>query len=516
MLTAAPTLLPFKALIKARCGLILEGHGEEKLAAALAQRMAANPRHDQDAYFARLSADDDEFQELINLLTINETYFFREAEQLQLFVDCLVPRLLARRQGQLPLRILSAGCSSGEEPYSLVMALHEKFGDEAARLFQVIGGDIDTQVLNKARAGRYTEFSFRGVPAALKARYFEREQWAYRLKESIRQAVSFHEMNLFADTFPAALADVDVIFFRNVSIYFDIPTRQAIQRNLAALLKDDGYLMIGMAETLANDLGVFTLQEEGGQFYFSKAASGTAAAGGSGDRAGERTDEAQPPRRGARPDAPVQARSQAATPTPPPTFDFAAPRATGPAAMPAPPAIAPDLAELTAMLVDKRYDEACSALQQRLALLPGERATRLLLAWALLNRKEFAAADAHAQRVLQDDAWSIDAFLLRALAVKWQAQPTPADHDTAIDYLKQAVYANNDCWPAHYYLADLYRARGDNDKAARAYRVVLQLLGGAAAGRGGLEVLPLWLPAGEVRFLCEHQLAKLAGPAARK
>ena len=105
-----------KALIKARCGLSIEGNGEGVLLQALTDRTKVLAIQ-AGSYYARLVSDDAEFQELVNLLTINETYFFREPEQIRLLVDRLAPRFLAALEGQSPVRILSAGCSSGEEPY---------------------------------------------------------------------------------------------------------------------------------------------------------------------------------------------------------------------------------------------------------------------------------------------------------------------------------------------------------------------------------------------------------------
>jgi chemotaxis protein methyltransferase CheR len=130
-------LAPFKELIKQRCGLVLEGNNEEKLATALAQRITVTAKGNSGEYYSHLLCNTDEFQDLVNLLTINETYFFRESEQLRLLTERLVPRLLMQREDGTPLRILSAGCSSGEEPYSIVMALHDKYGGNTARLFSV-------------------------------------------------------------------------------------------------------------------------------------------------------------------------------------------------------------------------------------------------------------------------------------------------------------------------------------------------------------------------------------------
>lgn len=470
----------FKALIKERCGLLCEGNAEEMLVRALTQRCAAQQLTPTD-YYVRLISDEAEFQELVNLLTINETYFFREPEQIRLLVDYLAPRLLAAHGGLAPVRILSAGCSSGEEPYSLVMALMDKYGESVSRLFRFVGGDIDSMVLNKARQACYTDFSFRGVSTDIRNRYFDKDRWGNTLKLSVRSQVGFHELNLLAPNLNPELRDFDIIFFRNVSIYFDTPTRKIIQANLAQLMKPDGFLIIGIAETLANDLGILPLVEENGLFYFVKG---------------------QPPL------------PENSHPNTTPAFTFSPP---APLVLPTPevfvhmeqwvppPAPAPADFQLAHQLtLDKRYDEALIQLNAVLIAEPQHQAACLLKAHVLINRKDFAGAEELAQRVLAANAWSIDAHILLGLAAKWRGQS-----DAAIGWFKRAAYANHQCWPAHYYLADLYRHRGELDLARRAYRGVVQLLSQGGELHTGLQTVPLALPATEVRFLCEHQLAKL-------
>lgn len=489
-------LQPFKTLIKEHCGLSCEAHCEEKLARSLQERidvLALTPA----GYLARLRSDEDELQALENQLTINETYFFREPEQINLLVNRLAPRLLAARGGIAPVRILSAGCSSGEEPYSLAMALMEKYGTSVARLFSISGGDLDSAVLDKARAARYTDFSFRAVPEALHRRYFIQSGRSHVLNDEVRKLVEFHEFNLLATRFPPALHGFDIIFFRNVSIYFDTPTRKTIQHNLASLLKEDGILIIGTAETLANDLGVLPLVEEDGLYYFVK---GT---------------HLLPPET-----APTPARKMAidvvlphgnhAAPAPhlPPRGKFpeqhAAPRPVTPAAKPEPSASASEHLERARHLMgDRHYDAALTALDAILSTEPDNIEAQLLKAHALINRKAFAAAEALAQRVLATEPWSIDALLLLGLAAKWQQR-----NADAIRHFKHAAYSRHECWPAHYYLADLYREGGDTALAIRAYRVVIQLLGNGEPDTG-VKYVPFGLPVGEIRFLCEHRLDKL-------
>lgn len=451
--------VPFQALVKARCGLPFEGNDEQKLLQALTERIGVLGIH-PDEYYPCLCSDAAEFQTLVNLLTINETYFFREPEQIHLLVDRIVPRLLALRPASAPIRILSAGCSSGEEPYSLVMALTEKYGASTPRLFRFFGCDIDSTVLAKARKGHYTDFSFRGVSAEIRQRHFSDEQREHVLHDDIRSQVSFHELNLLADPPPATPEDFDIVFFRNVSIYFDTATRKRIQQNLARLMRPDGILVIGTAETLANNFGILPLVEESGLFYFAKG---------------------HPPLPSAAPVVSVAPVAPAAAP--PPILRLSTPDdwkpTPTPPTPPAPPADA----------------------------VPAED-RRLLRAHDLLNRRDFSACAALAQAVLAEDEWSVDALLLLGLADKWRGNA-----GQAIRWFRQAVYARHECWPAHYYLAGLYRDEGENELARRAYRVVLQLLANTTVDTG-IRHIPLDLPVGEIRFLCSHRLENMPGPAA--
>lgn len=502
-------LRPFKTFIKEHCGLSCEDHCEEKLARALKERIAALALAPA-SYLDRLSGDEDELQTLVNQLTVNETYFFREPEQIDLLVKRLAPRFLAARGGASPVRILSAGCSSGEEPYSLAMALTEKYGDSVARLFSFVGGDLDSAVLDKARAARYTDFSFRGVPEAMRKRYFVQEQRSHVLNEDIRKLVEFHELNLLATPFPPALHGFDIIFFRNVSIYFDTPTRKTIQHNLASLLKDDGVLVIGTAETLANDLGVLPLVEEDGLYYFVKGKQLLPPEAAPIETLHAIPKVTVPATAGAAndgvhaiPESPLHALLRHAQEMLAQKDEF---RPATPAVKPAQASPAPGQLERARHLVsDRRYDEAMPALDAVLSGEPDNTEALLLKAHTLINRKAFAAAEALAQRVLTADAWSIDALLLQGLAAKWQQR-----NADAIRHFKLAAYSRHECWLAHYYLADLYRDGGETEIAIRAYRVVIQLLSGNEPDTG-IEYVPFGLPTAEIRFLCEHQLNKLSG-----
>jgi chemotaxis protein methyltransferase CheR len=478
-------LAPFQVLIKARTGLMLEdANSLEKLKTALIKRIAAQKNIQPEAYLAQLNHDNEEFQALINHLTINETYFFRESEQIDLLVNQLIPRLLVNRSTQSPIRILSAGCSSGEEPYSLVMALTEKYGEQTTHLFQVIGGDIDSQVLAKARAGIYSDFSFRGVKPDMRLRYFTREGYHNKINDTIREQVSFYELNLLESKQAALLSQFDVIFFRNVSIYFDTPTRKIIQQNLSAMLAKQGILIIGTAETLANDLGVLPLVEEQGLFYFTK---GISAVGVSHTLVTMTT-----PPKTALSTSTIATQTQLTLPTPLRPLLATA-----------------DKNKLLQLIRNKSYDTALPMAEALLNQHANDETALLCKAYILLNRKQWLAAEGLLKACLEQDHWSLDAMLLLGLSAKWQGQNT-----NAIDWFKKATYAHSNSWLVHYHLADSYR-QSEPQLALRSYRTALQLINKDATNTG-LKVLPIELLASEVRFLCEHQINKISAATMAK
>lgn len=470
-------LQPFKDLVRNRCGLMLEGNGEQTLKGALAARMHASGCASAQAYLSRLGGDAAEFQELVTLLTINETYFFREPEQLILVTEKLVPRLLGLRAGA-PLRILSAGCSTGEEPYSIAMALMDKLGESWSGQVHLVAGDIDHLALAKARAGHYSAFSFRGTSEERRQRYFSPiGRHGFALADAVRNKVQFHHLNLLSPDVGPDLGDFDIVLFRNVSIYFDTPTRVAIQRNLSARMKPDGILLVGIAETLANDLGVFRLVEEDGLFFFTKAKAPCAA----------------------RP--PVRAVSKPPVPAARPAAIQLAPRVAPPAPsaapVPASPAVG-DLAAARALVRDEHYEDAARLLRSLVEADGADRDAALLYAHVQIHRRAFAEAEIQAHRVLEHDQFSVAAAVLLGFSARSQG-----DHQAALRWFKQAVYCRHDCWVAHYYLAETLRALDQAEPAKRSYRLALQQLAGTPDPDAGLG-LPLGLPLSEIRFLCER------------
>ncbi len=222
---------------------------------------------------------------LASHLTIGETYFFREKRSLEILETQIVPELLrARRDGERHLRIWSAGCCTGEEPYSIAMLLDRLIPDQTDWTITLLATDINPRFLRKAAEGIYGEWSFRETPEWMRARYFKRQKdGRFKLSAHIRRKVTFSYLNLADDVYPSLLNNtnaMDVIFCRNVLMYFTSAGAKKVTRNLHRSLLENGWLIVNPTETSATLFPLFTAVEFPGAVLYRKAqdkAAGVAA-----------------------------------------------------------------------------------------------------------------------------------------------------------------------------------------------------------------------------------------------
>lgn len=227
----------------------------------LTDRLAATGCPDFAAYFAWLRSDANERETLINAFTINETYFYREEHQLACLGRSLLPDLIATRRPGDKIRIWSAPCSTGEEAYSIAIWLLENWRLVDAYNIEIIGSDIDTRVLEAARLGLYGSRAVARLPPGLLDSYFEPagpDRW--QIIGDLRESVSFRQANLIDAESLAEQGAFDVIFCRNVLIYFDDESRLVAARHLFDRLAPGGYLCLGHTETMGRIGAGFTLR----------------------------------------------------------------------------------------------------------------------------------------------------------------------------------------------------------------------------------------------------------------
>ncbi|QGU32461.1 CheR family methyltransferase [Thermochromatium tepidum] len=487
--------------IREHLGLNAGTYGNDLWRELIAKRIDSIGARSPEDYLARLRNDETELQALTSLITINETYFYREPQHLRLLTERLCPERLARRASDDPVRLLSVGCSTGEEPYSILMALRERYGELAESLFEVNAGDVDRTALERAQAGIYGRLSFRALNPQLQERYFSPEDTNhFRIDERLRRGVHFHPLNLLDPEYPQTLANQDVIFFRNVSIYFDEPTRRRVLERLKTLLVPGGYLIVGISETLANDFGILTLCERDGVFLFVNEPAGMGRASVTADAQGARralpVGAVRPARLVLHTDSGVPRSDPLPVARPPPpgpqVYDDAAADAV--------------YDEALTLTQSERYQTALERLEP-LCACPQPRAKDLVLkAYLLFELDRIADALALAHQILASDPWHLGALLVLGRGARRQGQT-----NDAIAFLRRAIYHQPDCWPAHFQLAEVYRETGQTELARREYRIVLHQLERDTQVANPQTIL-IGAPAlalGDLNRLCRLHLARL-------
>lgn len=239
------------ALLKRRSGLVL-APGKEYL---LESRLTPIVRERGMSSLAELI---DELRrpgsealqaEVTEAMTTNESFFFRDTTPFDLFREDMIPALLQARAGQRKLRVWCAACSTGQEPYSLAMILKEMADKLVGWRVDIVATDLSNEVLEKAKVGMYSQFEVqRGLPIQLLVKYFTQMGELWNIDAGIRAMVDYRKLNLLEDF--SHLGKFDIVFCRNVLIYFDQPTKAKVLAGVASRLAPDGYLLLGAAETV--------------------------------------------------------------------------------------------------------------------------------------------------------------------------------------------------------------------------------------------------------------------------
>lgn len=234
----------------------------------LSDRIAATGNPSLRAYMLHLKYDDnggDELQHLINAMTVNETYFYREEYQFRCLVTAILPEIVASRQRRQsePIRLWSLPCSTGEEPYSLAIQLLENWRDVDRYMLEIVASDIDTRVLAHARAGLYEDRSVQYLPASVKSRYFNHtEEGKWQVIDDLRASVDFVPVNLNDRLAMRHHKNAfDVIFCRNLLIYFDDISRRQAAEALFDSLRPGGFVCLGHSESMSRMSSLFTVRK---------------------------------------------------------------------------------------------------------------------------------------------------------------------------------------------------------------------------------------------------------------
>lgn len=406
----------------------------------------------EDDYVERLRGGastlvETELRNLLNLVTVTETCFFRDGAQFRLLRDYIIPALLAERAGRAggacgKIRIWSAGCSSGEEAYSIAITLDEVgvFTALPEGTIEIIGTDLNTKAIEKARRGVYTARAVRNVEGRLLDRYFARDGKLFALSETIKKHVKFEFGNLTQTPMPST-GPQDVVFCKNVAIYFRPDAARKLIEALRDTLAGDGYLLLGHAESLWQMSDGFTLVEHDRAFCYRKT----------------------PPRCGLSP---------AGTATTVKHGSVKASTTVTAMAQGFSPATGDTTTQYESCLAVFRageWDVAESALRALVAACPTFVPGLLLLGGLYVHRGRFEDAAGQAEAVLKVSDLEARAHLLLGMIAARRQRI-----DEALQSLRRALYLDDSLALGHFWLGNLYRERGDIARACHEYENVVR------------------------------------------
>jgi chemotaxis protein methyltransferase CheR len=246
------------------CGIYFDDASKFLLERRLSRRLEQHRLKTFEEYYHFLRYDRKRAEELtilVDNLTTNETYFFRESPQLRAFSEEILPELRSALADRKILRIWSAGCSTGEEPYTIAMLLLESGNWWNDWQVEIVGSDINQRVLHTARKGVYKKSAHRVTSPEMLAKYFiEEDKGDYRIVDKVKELVSFSSVNLLDPAKTSLISNMDIIFCRNVIIYFDKEAKKKVIESFSNKLREGGYLLLGHSESLINISNAFVLR----------------------------------------------------------------------------------------------------------------------------------------------------------------------------------------------------------------------------------------------------------------
>jgi chemotaxis protein methyltransferase CheR len=240
-------------LVRQRSAIVLEEEKNYLVESRLQPLVRQEGFYTNDELVAKLRLD--RFAVLqgkvVDAMTTNETSFFRDLHPFEALKKTILPELIASRSSARQIRIWCAACSTGQEPYSIAMLIQDHFPQLTGWQIRILATDLASNVLERAKAGRFNQTEInRGLPSPFIMKYFDRQGMNWQIKDSIRQMIDFQSLNLIGQW--PSMAPIDIIFVRNVLIYFDVETKKTILGRMRRLLKPDGYLFLGGAESTIN------------------------------------------------------------------------------------------------------------------------------------------------------------------------------------------------------------------------------------------------------------------------
>jgi len=489
-----------KTHIADRSGLYFRDHDLKNLESGVLQRMKACGFDSVHSYYLHLTTSQDketEFRELLNLLTINHTYFFRNEPQFAAFkdkvlpelIECKMQRVFKNRSGKKPLlRIWSAGCSTGEEPYTIAMILREAIPHFEDWDIEILATDASSDAMEKAQRGIYNENSMRLVEEPYRSKYFTkmvspRQSGQWKISEEIKGMVRFGFLNLVGDPYPPEL---DVVFCRNVTIYFETKTTIKIMENFAAAMTDPGSLFLGYSESLQFLTDKFRMAVWKDGIYYRKAVG-----------------KLEDPKSilSWHPEEPIAEAYVEALPLP----ELAAIIEHREREDLTPEEFETVRQQILRFIYLKEYSEAMALIEK--VSVAGENMvdTQYLAADICANRKMHDEARARLKKTLAIDSLFAPAYYLLGCMALEEGRIAQAK-----EHLSRALYIDKDFVMARFYMALVLRSEGRVGDAIREYRNTLSALSkGAPSPRSRMILQSSGFSTATLKSICSDNLERL-------
>jgi chemotaxis protein methyltransferase CheR len=489
----------FRDLLLARCGLYYPERKRSDLAHGLSMALGTTSCRTLAELYADAVASGPGWEALLAQLTVGETYFFRNGAQFDALREHILSELLERRSGLRTLRLWSAGCATGEEPYSLAILLSELLPGDQSWNASILATDINPVFLARAREALYSNWSFRETPDALRDRYWTEEQGRWRLRSDIRRMVSFARLNLAETCFPAitnGTSAMDIIVCRNVTIYFDEATTRQIAERFFSALTPGGWLIVGHAEPQATVYHQFEVHNFPNTVVYRKPldaplfafdpASGVFNAGAQPILTPRPTTDDRRRTTGDPLDTAQSRRRPPTAPLPPLQADHRRPTEKLRESMVRDVSIASQRRTtdngqrtsdnswptIAARLAQGEKAEVEQQLKELLRADPSHVLALTALGRLYADRAEWASARQQCILALEKDSLCVPAHYLLAQVHEHQGQL-----DAALAAYRRALYLDRSCVPAMLGMANVWRRMGRAADAQRYYRNALKYLG---------------------------------------
>ncbi len=407
----------------------------------------------------------DELNRLLRLLTVGETCFFRYLNQFEALRRQVLPELLEHRRADRTLRIWSAGCSTGEEPYSLAIVLREFFSEIRDWDVRILAGDLNPQALHKARSGVYGARALRMTDPAIVDKYFHLRDKSYILDESIRRMVRYSPLNLQRHNYPdeaQGLEEIDLLMCRNVLIYFNRDTCRSVLEGFYRTLRPGGYLFLGHAETLASFSTRFERVSGAGGFYYRRPLHEDTSPAEQSDQPAPATSAIlhdASPKHSVPPFAPTAAGSSSDAPKAKSNPDLPSPKREE---LPATVSLATRCREAAQALAREDYGEARRLYEDILKQDPRHCDALTGMGFLCANQGDYPQALEWGARALAVDDLHADAYFLRGLAFELDEQWEQARAE-----YRKALLIDLDFVMPYFQLSRIYQRQGRKDDARR-------------------------------------------------